>query len=219
MSTNSVQSAVAAAYDRPMRLATRKQKTVGRHQWPSDKRVVLHVGCGDKEDGLLPDDFLTPEWYEVRLDIDPRTEPDIVADIVDMPVVESASVDAVWSSHNLEHVFAYQVPLALGEFRRVLRPGAVAHIQVPDVLVPVREVMRGKLEQVLYESPAGPVKPIDMLFGFGPAIANGKHHMAHRTAFTRDSLAWKLKAAKFADVQVVAKDKALWATARRPDDE
>ena len=202
-----------------MRLATRnKQRTMGRDQWPADRSILLHVGCGPKVAGLLPDEFLTSDWHEVRLDIDPGVHPDVVADIVDMPVIESESVDAIWSSHNLEHVFAFQVPLVLGEFRRVLRPGATAHIQVPDVMEPVRAVMRGKLEDVLYESPAGPVRPIDMLFGFGQAIEEGAHHMAHRTAFTRDTLARKLKAARFADVNVTAKDKALWATARRPDD-
>jgi ubiquinone/menaquinone biosynthesis C-methylase UbiE len=166
---------------------------------------------------MLPNELTTEDWYEVRLDIDPQTQPDIVADMVDMPMIESASVDAVWSSHNLEHVFAFQVPLVLGEFWRVLRPGGTVHIQVPDVMAPVRAVMRGRLEDVLYESPAGPVRPIDMLFGYGPAIANGAHHMAHRTAFTRDTLTRKLKAARFAEVKVTAKeDKALWATARRP---
>jgi SAM-dependent methyltransferase len=202
-----------------MRLATRKQRTVGPGQWPSDRQIVLHVGCGPKSPGLLPAELSTSQWHEVRLDIDPRTQPDVVADIVDMPVIESASVDAIWSSHNLEHVFSFQVPLVLGEFRRVLRPGATAHIQVPDVMEPVRAVMRGRLEDVLYESPAGPIRPIDMLFGFGPAIEKGAHHMAHRTAFTRDTLARKLKAARFADVKVTAKDRALWATARRPADD
>ena len=36
--------------------------------------------------------------------------------MTDMSMVDSAAVDAVWSSHNLEHLYAHEVPVALGEF-------------------------------------------------------------------------------------------------------
>jgi ubiquinone/menaquinone biosynthesis C-methylase UbiE len=162
--------------------------------------------------------FRTPDWFEVRLDINPDVQPDVVADITNMPIIESSSVDALWSSHNLEHVFAHQVSSALSEFFRVLAPGAVAHVQVPDVMTPVRAIMKGRLEQALYEAPAGPVTPLDMLFGFGPAIERGEHHMAHRTAFTRETLSQKFRVAGFEDVKVVSQDDALRATGRRPLD-
>jgi hypothetical protein len=67
---------------------------------PITDRVVLHVGCGECEE--LHPTFRAPGWREVRLDIDPEVQPDIVASIVSMPMVPSGSVDAVYSSHNLE---------------------------------------------------------------------------------------------------------------------
>jgi SAM-dependent methyltransferase len=197
-----------------MRLAPRRQRAAGAKHWPTDRKVMLHVGCGPRSYALPPE---FSDWHEVRLDINPDVNPDIVADIVDMPEIESMSVDGVWSSHNLEHVFGYQVALTLGEFYRVLRPGGVAHVQVPDVLVPARAVARGNLETVLNTSSAGPVTALDMLFGYGPAIASGEHFMAHRTAFTKQTLTRKFIHARFADVRVVARDDALWATARRPE--
>jgi len=32
-----------------------------------------------------------------------------------MPMVASRSYDAIWSSHNLGHLYAHEVPLALAE--------------------------------------------------------------------------------------------------------
>ena len=200
-----------------MRLAPRRQRAAGAQSWPSDRKIMLHVGCGPRGSAPLPKEFTTPQWHEVRLDIDPDVDPDIVGTITDMTAVPQRTADAVWSSHNLEHVFAHEVPQALREFYRVLKPGGTAHVQVPDLTVPARAVARGRLEDVLYVSPAGPISALDMLYGHGAAITRGEHYMAHRTGFTKQTLAAKFTAAGFDPVRVEAKDKALWATAKRPD--
>lgn len=67
-------------------------------------------------------------WRELRLDIEPATHPDIVADMTDMTPLASASVDAIFSCHNLEHLAPHEVPLALAEFHRVLRDDGFAII-------------------------------------------------------------------------------------------
>ena len=54
-------------------------------------------------------------WREIRLDIDPDVNPDVVASITDMQVISDAAVDAVYSSHNVEHLYPHEVPLALRE--------------------------------------------------------------------------------------------------------
>lgn len=200
-----------------MRLAPRKHRHAGSQSWPSDRKILLHVGSGPRAEGLLPKSFTTPQWHEVRLDIDPGVDPDIVGTITDMTAVDQRSVDAIWSSHNLEHVFPHEVPLALREFYRVLKPGGTAHVQVPDITVPARQVVRGRLEEVIYQSPAGPITALDMLYGHGAAIAQGAHYMAHRTGFTRQTMTAKFNDAGFVSVRVEAKDKALWATAKRPE--
>ena len=41
--------------------------------------------------------------------------------------------------------------------------------------------------------------------------------MAHRTGFTKETLAAKFTEVGFASVRVEAKDRALWATAKRPE--
>ena len=94
---------------------------------------VLHVGCGKYNPLKLNATFQGGGWREIRLDIDPEVEPDIVASITDMPMVADASIDAVWSSHNLEHLLPHDVPLALSEFFRVLKPDGFALMTMPDL--------------------------------------------------------------------------------------
>jgi SAM-dependent methyltransferase len=201
-----------------MRLAPRRQRAAGAYSWPSDRKIMLHVGCGPREtSAMLPKEFTTAQWQEVRLDIDPDVDPDIIGTITDMTDVPQRSADAIWSSHNLEHIFAHEVPLALREFYRVLKPGGTAHVQVPDLTVPARHVARGRLEEVIYVSSGGPITALDMFYGHGASITKGKHYMAHRTGFTKETLTAKFTEAGFAPVRVDAKDKALWATATRPD--
>jgi predicted SAM-dependent methyltransferase len=75
---------------------------------------VLHVGCGAASRDKLPAHSIpAKEWAEIRLDLDPVVEPGLVASITDLAAVPDASVDAVWSPHNLEHLFPHEVPLAL----------------------------------------------------------------------------------------------------------
>ncbi|MEA1647581.1 methyltransferase domain-containing protein [Nitrospirillum sp. BR 11164] len=178
-------------------------------------RTVLHVGCGIHRPDKLHSLFLSSEWREVRLDIDPSVQPDIVASITDLSMVADGSVDAVWSSHNVEHLHAHQVPVALAEFRRVLKPDGFVLITLPDLQAVAALVVEDRLDETVYMSPAGPVAPLDMLFGLRSAIARGNEYMAHRTGFTAQTLGKALLAAGFAAVKVT-KDKPsfnLWAIA------
>lgn len=180
-------------------------------------RTLLHVGCGAAHPDKLPAAFFAPgAWAEIRLDIDPDVAPDIIASITDMSVVAEGSVDAVWSSHNIEHLFAHEVPLALAEFRRVLRPGGFALIATPDLQQAAALIAGGQLEDPAYTSAMGPIAPLDILYGFRPSIAAGNHFMGHRTGFTAATLERHLLAVGFASAQVVRDGHfALWATATR----
>jgi len=181
-------------------------------------KTVLHVGPGHRQSGAkLPDGFESGEWKEIRLDIDPGNEPDILGSMLDMSAVGSGSVDAIYSAHNIEHVYAHEVPLVLAEFLRVLKPEGFVVVTCPDLQAVCAMVAKGGLTEPAYQSKAGPITPLDILYGHGDALKAGYHFMAHKTGFTEGSLTQALLEAGFA--QVASKCRArgwdLWALATK----
>lgn len=162
--------------------------------------IFLHVGCGMKRKNRTTAGFNTPDWQEYRLDIDPAFNPDIVGSITDMSAVADNSMDALYSSHNIEHLYPHEVPLALKEFLRVLRPEGFAIVTCPDLQSVAELVAQDKLTEPAYQSPAGPVSPLDILYGYRPALASGDLYMAHRTGFTLRSLMAALREAGFSNI-------------------
>jgi SAM-dependent methyltransferase len=165
-------------------------------------KVVLHVGCGPVTNGRLHPHFRGVEWRELRLDIDPAVQPDIVSSITHMPAVAAGSVDAIWSSHNLEHLHHHEVPLALSEFIRVLKAGGLLLLTLPDLQRVAELVAADRLGEAAYVARSGPITPLDMIYGHSPSLALGNHFMAHRTGFTPTTLLKFLVEAGFGDIRL-----------------
>jgi SAM-dependent methyltransferase len=162
------------------------------------ERTLVNVGCGPRSNGKLPGFF--KDWRELRVDVDPAVQPDIVADLTDLSAIANGSADAVWAAHCVEHLYEHQVRIALAEFRRVLRDDGFLCVIVPDLQTVAQYVAADRLHETLYESPAGPVTPHDMLFGYGAAIANGRTSMAHRCGFTPSMLQRSFRQLSFGEV-------------------
>lgn len=163
-------------------------------------KTFLHVGCGPKHKDRTTRGFNTNHWKELRFDIDEAVQPDLVGTMTDMSSVASGSVDAVFSSHNIEHLYPHDVPVALAEFLRVLKPDGFAVITCPDLQSVCALIAEDKLTEAAYTSPAGPIAPLDILYGHRPAMARGNLYMAHRCGFTQKVLTGTLQAAGFATV-------------------
>lgn len=161
-------------------------------------KTFLHVGCGAKRKDQTTNGFATPDWRELRLDIDESVRPDIVGTMLDMAAVPSASVDAVYSSHNIEHLYAHEVPLALSEFRRVLKSDGFLVVTCPDLQSVCALIADDKLTEAAYVAPAGPIAPLDILYGLRSALAKGNSFMAHRCGFTQKVLGGTLRTVGFA---------------------
>jgi predicted SAM-dependent methyltransferase len=168
----------------------------------------LHVGCGPKRKDRTTQGFNTSDWHEIRLDIDPSVQPDVIGTMTDMSAVPTAPVDAVYSSHNIEHLYPHEVPLAFAEFLRVLKPDGFFVVTCPDLQSVCKLVAEDKLTEAAYTSPAGPIAPLDILYGHRPAMAAGNLYMAHRCGFTNKVLQGTLQASGFLSVATMARGRA-----------
>lgn len=161
------------------------------------QRRFLNVGGGSKK-------IKVPEFYDgwehVLLDIDPLGNPDICLDARELLTISSDQFDAIYCSHNLEHYFAHDVRNVLRGFHHVLKSDGFAEIRVPDMGELFEEIVARKLDidDVLYNSGVGPIRVRDVIYGYGPQIeASGVDFYAHRTGFTRKSIAEALRRAGF----------------------
>ena len=183
----------------------------------TDKPVFLHVGCARKTKKYTP--FADKDWHEIRLDIDPTVEPDLVGTMTDLSAVADQSVDAVFSSHNIEHLYPHEVPVALAEFKRVLKPNGFILITCPDLQSVCALVAQDKLAEPAYQSGQGPISPIDILYGHRTAMEAGNLYMAHKCGFTKKVLANTLQSSGFSSfVKVRPNHFDLWACGMVTDD-
>ncbi|MEP6880955.1 MAG: methyltransferase domain-containing protein [Dokdonella sp.] len=182
-------------------------------------KKVLNVG-GNTKAIPLPPQYV--EFEHLLLDIDPKGSPDIVCDARKLHTLKAGQFDAVYCSHNLEHYYRHEVRDVLSGFMHVLKDGGFAHILVPDI----HEVMRVTIERgldlddVLYNSPAGPIMVLDVLYGYGIEIEqSGQDFFAHKTGFTRKSLTHALHKAGFANLYSVSGNLEISALAfkSKPD--
>lgn len=163
----------------------------------TESRVVANVGCGPRGSAAIPAFF--SDWQELRVDVDPLVQPDILGDLTDLSALTDGSVDALYAAHCLEHLYAHEVPRALAEFCRVLKADGFTCLIVPDLQTVAGFIAADKLHEPLYQSPAGPITPHDILFGHGAAIAAGRIAMAHRCGFTPGMLTQCLRQSPFAE--------------------
>lgn len=178
------------------------------------QKVFLNIGCGSVGTQRMPATLQQPEWQHVRIDMDESVNPDIVASFADLHMIETSSVDAIWSSHSLEHMPWHEVELALAEATRVLRPEGFVFLTLPDLTQLAQLVLDGKLMEVAYQAPAGPITALDMLYGHIDAQARGKPFMAHSCGFTSESLGQAFIQAGFSDIKIVKGScYDLWALA------
>jgi len=171
------------------------------------KPRVLNVGGGSKDIPLPPH---YGNWRHDLLDIDPKGKPDVVCDARELHTLAAGQYDAVYCSHNLEHYYPHDGPKVLKGFLHVLKPDGFAEIRVPDLNSVMKRVVESNLdiEDVLYQSPGGPILVRDVFYGWGKQIeASGVDFYAHKTGFTAHSLEGLLRRSGFSNVYMfVAED-------------
>ena len=84
---------------------------------------------------------------------------------------------SVYCSHNLEHYYRHDGVKVLTGFIHVLKADGFAYIRVPDLGELMRTVVEKSLDidDILYQSQAGPITVRDVVYGYGVEIERSKH--------------------------------------------
>ena len=91
----------------------------------------------------------SPEWLTV--DIDPARA-DILLDfnkITEIPLPDN-SVSCIYGSHVFEHMSIFAAPVVFSECFRVLVPGGLFRLVLPDVRKSIEEYMKGNIDFPLF---------------------------------------------------------------------
>jgi hypothetical protein len=161
---------------------------------------LLYLGAGGDRTTPFPERFA--DFAVVTLDADPMMQPDVVADMRDLSGLGGGEYAAVVSIHSLEHVYSHEVPDVLAGVRHVLGTSGTFVVVVPNLQRAARLLAEAEYDAVAYMSPSGPIRVLDIVFGYSPAIAAGHVLMAHRTGFTPKGLGDALTAAGFDDISI-----------------
>ncbi len=167
-------------------------------------RTLLHVGCGPKYKQQTTAGFNSDDWSEIRLDVDPTVNPDVLGSMTEMVAVADGSVDAVFSSHNIEHLYPHEVPVALAEIVRVLKDDGFLVVVCPDLQAAAKLIAEDRMFETAYESGAGPVTPFDMVYSHRAFTHRDKPFMSHYCGFSASTLQATLYANGFKTVGVLS---------------
>lgn len=138
--------------------------------------MKLHLGCGRR---------YLPGW----LNVDTRADvgADIVSDILDLAEIRTGEADIIYACHVLEHIPRPRLMDALKEWHRVLKPGGVLRLAVPNFA----ELARLYLEEAI---------PLWRIIG--PLMGRQDYPQnTHFAVWDWDYLAWMLSEAGFHSVR------------------
>lgn len=111
-------------------------------------KKLLHLGCG-------PCIYHSKAHEWVNMDISSEHNPDIVMDYLKCAeVFPKESFDGCLIIHSLEHIsFPEGVQTFFREVRKVLKPGAILRIVVPDLGLVARKYVNGESLQDIFDGP------------------------------------------------------------------
>lgn len=119
-------------YSHPGVVTLEEQEVLGAIKNEIENGIVLDLGCGGQKihPKAVGVDFRSNGQLGCGCNETITAATDVVADVTDLKPFEDASADAIVAKHILEHVL--DIPKAIKEWRRVLKPGGKLVIVCPD---------------------------------------------------------------------------------------
>lgn len=84
-------------------------------------KIYIHLGCGD---------ISSPEF--INVDIYPASHIHYACNVKDLSIFHDEYCNLVYASHVLEHVPYNDLRKVLWEWKRILKPGGILRLSVPD---------------------------------------------------------------------------------------
>jgi predicted SAM-dependent methyltransferase len=125
---------------------------------PEGKGIKLHLGCGDY-------------WFEgyINIDISVYGGTDILLDITQPLPFQDKTVELIEAYEVIEHIEETTLDNMIKDWKRLLIPGGVIKISVPD------------MDKLVEQYPTDKEKVIRYIYGFGG-------YQRHCWGYTKDSL-------------------------------
>lgn len=149
----------------------------------------LNIGCGKQTwDGFFcvdavrhPKATRAPDLLHAFVfDVDALTNP--------LPLADGCA-DELHAYHFVEHVTAYEAPALLGEFLRLVKPGGLLVLELPNIEAAARNLLAGMNDQM----------------AMWPLYGDATHrdpYMLHRYGYTPKTIKALLVESGFSDVQI-----------------
>lgn len=145
------------------------------------KYTKLNLACGN-----TPHTKFLLSWLNV--DIKEGTA-DYVCDVRNLPPEWTGSFEEVRASHVLEHLYIEEQLSTLNEWVRVLEPGGILRIAVPDLEIVVQCLLRGYDKKMRPATSGVTLTPVmAQIYGLGYETAKTEERWRHRTIFNSKSL-------------------------------
>ncbi len=105
---------------------------------------AINVGSGQRPYAS------TSEVQWTNMDINPKWNPDVVGDWSSLPMFDAESMDIVVAEQTVEHVGCGDAVPLFREAYRILKPGGVLVITMPDLRALAQRWLTGQLDDFLY---------------------------------------------------------------------
>jgi predicted SAM-dependent methyltransferase len=139
-----------------------------------DGKVYVHLGCGQ---------IASPEF--INVDTCPAPHVHYVQDACDLSVFPDDHADLLYACHLLEHIDRENLKRVLWEWSRVLKPGGILRLSVPDFdrLVAAYRACGNDVESIC-----------------GPLMGAWLDYNPHRMIFNYEFLARLMRESGFCDI-------------------